>query len=54
MDEAFRGMKVLGSEMKLNTAVFGDNASSMEGLDQEGRDFRQTDLPAERDRRGIV
>lgn len=32
MDEAYRGMKVLGSEMKLNTAVFGDNASSMEGL----------------------
>lgn len=36
MDEAFRGMKVLGSEMKLNTAVFGDNASSMEGLTKKG------------------
>lgn len=36
MDEAYRGMKVLGSEMKLNTAVFGDNASSMEGLTKKG------------------
>ncbi len=36
MDEAFRGMKVLGSEMKLNTAIFGDNASSMEGLTKKG------------------
>ena len=36
MDEAYRGMKVLGSEMKLNTAVFGDNASSMEGLAKKG------------------
>lgn len=36
MDDAYRGMKVLGSEMKLNTAVFGDNASSMEGLTKKG------------------
>jgi len=36
MDEAYRGMRVLGSEMKLNTAVFGDNASSMEGLTKKG------------------
>ncbi len=36
MDEAYRGMKVLGSEMKLNTAVFGDNASSLEGLTKKG------------------
>lgn len=36
MDEAFRGMKVLGSEMKLNTAIFSDNASSMEGLTKKG------------------
>jgi len=36
MDEAYRGMKVLGSEMKLNTAVFGDNASSVEGLTKKG------------------
>lgn len=36
MDDAYRGMKVLGSEMKLNTAVFGDNASSLEGLTKKG------------------
>lgn len=36
MDEAYRGMRVLGSEMKLNTAIFGDNASSMEGLTKKG------------------
>jgi phage-related protein len=36
MNEAYRGMKVLGSEMKLNTAIFGDNASSMEGLTKKG------------------
>jgi phage-related protein len=32
MDDAYRAMKVLGSEMKLNTASFGKNAESMEGL----------------------
>ena len=36
MDEAYRGMKVLGSEMKLNTSIFGDNASSMDGLTKKG------------------
>lgn len=35
MDEAYRGMKVLGSEMKLNTSIFGDNGKSMEGLTQK-------------------
>lgn len=32
MDDAYRAMKVLGSEMKVNTASFGKNAESMEGL----------------------
>jgi phage-related protein len=36
MDEAYRSMKVLGSEMKLNTAIFGDNGKSMEGLTNKG------------------
>ena len=36
MDAAYNSMKVLGSEMKLNTAIFGDNASSMEGLTKKG------------------
>jgi phage-related protein len=36
MDEAYRGLKVLGSEMKLNTAIYGDNASSLEGLTKKG------------------
>ena len=31
MDEAYRAMRVFGSEMKLNTAVFGDNASVWKG-----------------------
>ena len=36
MDEAYRGLKVLGSEMKLNTAIFADNANSMEALTKKG------------------
>ncbi|MDD4280387.1 MAG: hypothetical protein PHX74_11720 [Candidatus Sumerlaeales bacterium] len=32
MDDAYRAMKVLGSEMKVNTAEFGKNAQSMDGL----------------------
>ncbi len=36
IDEFYRGLKVLGSEMKLNTAIFGENASSMEGLTKKG------------------
>jgi phage-related protein len=36
MDEAYRGLKVLGSEMKLNTAIFGDSGESMEGLAKKG------------------
>lgn len=37
MEESYRGLKVLGSEMKLNTAIFGDNAKSMEGLTNKGQ-----------------
>lgn len=36
LDAAYNGLKVLGSEMKLNTAIFGDNAKSMEGLTKKG------------------
>lgn len=36
MDEAYRGLKILGSEMKLNTAIFGDNGESLEGLAKKG------------------
>ena len=36
MDEAYRAMKVLGSEMKLNTALFSDNASGVEALTKKG------------------
>lgn len=32
MDDAYRAMKLLGSEMKLNTAEFGNNANSVDGL----------------------
>jgi phage-related protein len=32
MDEAYRAMKVLGSELKLNTATFDQSEKSMEGL----------------------
>jgi hypothetical protein len=32
MDDAYRAMKVLGSEMKVNSAEFGKNAQSMDGL----------------------
>ena len=37
MDDAYRSMKVLGSELKLNTASFGANEKSMEGLTQKQR-----------------
>lgn len=37
MDEAYRSMKVLGSEMKVNTAEFGKNAESMDGLTNKGQ-----------------
>lgn len=41
LDEAYRGIKVLGSEMKLNTAIFGDNGSSMDGLTKKGEILRK-------------
>ena len=37
MDDAYRAMKVLGSEAKLNTAEFGKNAQSMEGLTSKSK-----------------
>ena len=41
MSEAYNAMKVLGSELKLNTAQFGDNAKSMDGLTQRGSILRK-------------
>lgn len=41
LDEAFRAMKILGSELKVNTAEFGKNADSMEGLTQRGAILRK-------------
>lgn len=41
MDEAYRAMKVLGSELKLNTAEFGRNADSLDGLSQRGAILRK-------------
>lgn len=41
MSEAYNAMKVLGSELKLNTAQFGDNARSMDGLTQRGSILRK-------------
>ena len=50
MDEAYRGMRILGSEMKLNTSIFGQNADSMDGLTQ-----RSTTLTKQiEQQRGIV
>lgn len=37
MDEAYRAMKVLGSEMKLNTATFAENASGIESLNAKAK-----------------
>lgn len=36
MDDAYRAMKILGSETKLNTAIYGENAASVEGLAKKG------------------
>lgn len=48
MDEAYSSMKVLGSEMKLNTAQFKDNADSMEALTGKGEILsKQVDQQAE-------
>ena len=41
MSEAYNAMKVLGSELKLNTAQFGKNADSMEGLTKRGEILRK-------------
>lgn len=37
MDDAYRAMKTLGSEMKLNTAEYGKNAQSMDGLTNKSK-----------------
>lgn len=36
MDEAYRAMRNLGGELKINTAEYGKNAQSLEGLTQRG------------------
>lgn len=41
MDDAYRAMKVLGSELKANTAEFGKSAQSMDGLTKRGEILRK-------------
>lgn len=40
LDQAYRGMKVLGSEMRLNTEIFSENGSGMEALTRKGEILR--------------